>query len=245
MQAADELAQLGQGQHGLVVRGGDGQPDRFGFGVEPLPGHAEVHGQRDQPLLRAVVQVPLDPAAFGVGRVDQVGAAAGQRLDPQRQLLAGPRAEQRPGQPLVRPGHLPGQPGPDGKQHRQQGTAGPGDHRQRVESELAPGRGREPRPGQPRRGPGGPGRGGDLHPERRPDPRPLQQGEPLHHPRQQHQHQHVDGDEDRGVLPAARPPAPGSPAPPPRSAGGPAEQEASRPVPASRPARRSWSRARS
>ena len=78
MQAADELAQLGQGQHGLVVRRGDGLADGFGFGPETLAGHAEVHGQRDQPLLRAVVQVAFDPAAFGVGRGDQVGAAAGQ-----------------------------------------------------------------------------------------------------------------------------------------------------------------------
>ena len=30
--------------------------------IQLLPGHAEVHGQRGQPHLRAVVQVPLDPA---------------------------------------------------------------------------------------------------------------------------------------------------------------------------------------
>ena len=35
---------------------------------ETRPGHAEVHRQRDQPLLGAVVQVTLDPAALGVGR---------------------------------------------------------------------------------------------------------------------------------------------------------------------------------
>jgi len=31
----------------------------------------ERHRDRDQPLLRAVVQVALDPAALGVGRLDQ------------------------------------------------------------------------------------------------------------------------------------------------------------------------------
>ena len=101
MQAADELAQLGQGQHGLVVGRGDGLADGFGFGLEALPGHAEVHGQRYQPLLRAVVQVAFDPAAFGVGGGDQVGAAAGQRLDPLGQALAAAGPEQRPGQALV------------------------------------------------------------------------------------------------------------------------------------------------
>jgi hypothetical protein len=45
VQTADELAQLGQGQHGLVVRRGDGQADGLGLGVEALPGHAEGHGQ--------------------------------------------------------------------------------------------------------------------------------------------------------------------------------------------------------
>ena len=34
-------------------------------------GEAERHRQRDQPLLGAVVQVALDPAALGVGGVDQ------------------------------------------------------------------------------------------------------------------------------------------------------------------------------
>ena len=73
-----------------------------GASAEALPGHAEVHGQRDQPLLRAVVQVALDPAALGVGRGDDVGPAAGQRLDPLRQFLAAARARAAPG-PRPRP----------------------------------------------------------------------------------------------------------------------------------------------
>jgi hypothetical protein len=37
-----------------------------------------VHGQRDQPLLGAVVEVAFDPAPFGVGGGDDLGPAPGQ-----------------------------------------------------------------------------------------------------------------------------------------------------------------------
>ncbi len=42
----------------------------LGVVVEALPGGAEVHGQGDQALLGAVVEVPLDAAALGLGRAD-------------------------------------------------------------------------------------------------------------------------------------------------------------------------------
>ena len=77
---------------------------------EDGPGHAEVHGQRDQPLLGAVVQVAFDPAAFGVGGGDELGPAAGQRLDPHRQLLGAAGAEQAPGRGRVGPGDAPAPP---------------------------------------------------------------------------------------------------------------------------------------
>ncbi len=47
----------------------------FGMRVELLPGPAEVHRQRDELLLGAVVQVTFDAAALGVGRVNDAGAA--------------------------------------------------------------------------------------------------------------------------------------------------------------------------
>ena len=50
------------------------------------PGQAEVHGEGDQPLLGAVVQVALDPPPFGVGGVEHAGPALGEVLDPARQL---------------------------------------------------------------------------------------------------------------------------------------------------------------
>jgi hypothetical protein len=78
MQAADELAQLRQRRDSLLVRRGDRLADRFRLAVEALPGHAEVHGQGNQPLLRPVVQVALDPAALGVGGGHRAGPAAGQ-----------------------------------------------------------------------------------------------------------------------------------------------------------------------
>jgi hypothetical protein len=111
VQAPDELPQFRQRQHGFVVRVGDRPAHGFRRVGETLPGHAEVHGQGDQPLLRAVVQIPFDPAALGVGRGDGVGPAAGQRLDPLRQFFAAGRPEQRPGRCSVRPRDLPGQPG--------------------------------------------------------------------------------------------------------------------------------------
>ena len=61
--------QLGQGRLGFLVGVCDGLVgllDGRGLGL----GHAQVHGQRDQPLLGAVVQVPLQAAPLGVARLD-------------------------------------------------------------------------------------------------------------------------------------------------------------------------------
>ena len=61
MDAAGQVAQLDQGVLGALVRGVDQLPDvGIGVGRELLPGHAEIHGQRGQPDLRAVMQVLLD-----------------------------------------------------------------------------------------------------------------------------------------------------------------------------------------
>ena len=69
MQAADQVAQLGEGGLGLLVRLGDRLLRLLG-GARLGPGHAQVDGEGHQPLLRAVVQVPLEAAPLGVGRVD-------------------------------------------------------------------------------------------------------------------------------------------------------------------------------
>ena len=118
MQPPDELAHLGQRQHGFLVRVGDRPQHRLWPFGETCPGHAEVHRQRDQPLLGPVVQVTLDPAALGVGRGDDLGPALGQRLEPEREFLALARSEQRPGQHLVGARHLLGEPGRGEQQRR-------------------------------------------------------------------------------------------------------------------------------
>src|ERR1035441_9987248 len=66
----------------------DGLPGGLWYVSEGGSGHAQVHRQGDQLLLRSVVQVAFDAAALGVGRGDDLGPAAGQRVDPLGQLLA-------------------------------------------------------------------------------------------------------------------------------------------------------------
>jgi len=60
--APDQVTQLGKGLLGLDVR----PVNQLAGGVRVVGelrlGPAELHGQRDQPLLRAVVQVTLDPS---------------------------------------------------------------------------------------------------------------------------------------------------------------------------------------
>ena len=97
VQAADEAAQLGQRLLRLVVRLLDG-PSRLGrrVGRQRRTGHPEVEGERGEALLGAVVEVALDPAALGVGGVDDPGTRLLERGDPRRELLAPRLAEHRP-----------------------------------------------------------------------------------------------------------------------------------------------------
>ena len=50
-------------------------------GVELVAGQPQVHRQRHQPLLGAVVEVALDPAALGVAGLDDPRAGGAQLLD--------------------------------------------------------------------------------------------------------------------------------------------------------------------
>ena len=68
--AAGQLAQLGQGQRELVARGGHQLLGVARVVPDPALDQRQLQGQRDQALLRAVVQVALDAAPLGVGRGD-------------------------------------------------------------------------------------------------------------------------------------------------------------------------------
>ena len=67
----------------------------LGVAVEALLGHAEVERERDEPRLRAVVQVALDALQLGGGGVDRAGARLGQDLDALLELPAA-RGRARP-----------------------------------------------------------------------------------------------------------------------------------------------------
>ena len=70
MHAARELAQLADGDLQLIDRGVEHSRARAGRRRAALGG-AQLQRERDEPLLRAVVEVPLDPAPLGVaGRDD-------------------------------------------------------------------------------------------------------------------------------------------------------------------------------
>ena len=69
-----EVAQL---LDGLLEVGGDLVEHLLGgigVGIGQLAGETRAHRERDQVLLRAVVEVALDPAPLGVGGVDNAGA---------------------------------------------------------------------------------------------------------------------------------------------------------------------------
>ena len=73
---------------------------RSGFSRQHLLGEPNVHAQRDQPGLRPVVQVALDPAQLGRGGVHRLGAGLGQLAYLGGHRLPG-RGQQRCGGPAM------------------------------------------------------------------------------------------------------------------------------------------------
>ena len=90
MDAARELAQLLDGGLRLDARLGDELLRAVGIGREALLGEAERHGHRHHPLLRAVVQVALDPPALIVGRGEDALARPAQVVDALAQRTRAP-----------------------------------------------------------------------------------------------------------------------------------------------------------
>jgi hypothetical protein len=120
MQAPDEIAQLRQRLLRLLVRGRHGiAHGRVGFSQRGA-GDAEIHRQRHQPLLGAVVQVALDPTTLGVGRLDRRCPAGRQRLDAPGEHLGGRRLQQRPAQRQVGRGGAAGEAARGHQQPRSQ-----------------------------------------------------------------------------------------------------------------------------
>ena len=113
----------------LAPRLGEELLRRGGIGGELLLGHAEAHAERDEPRLRAVVQVALDPPQLRLLLVDRTGARLLEHRDPL--LRAAPRegdggvqeqgdgeSEDRPERPEVAlAGHGPDENEEDGE-HR-------------------------------------------------------------------------------------------------------------------------------
>jgi hypothetical protein len=102
--AAGQFAQLGQRLLRLLA----GRLDqRLQLGIDPgqaAARHAERQGQRDQPLLRPVVQVALEPAAFGVPGLHDPGPGRPHQLQLRLDLGLQPgmlqgHARRRRGQP--------------------------------------------------------------------------------------------------------------------------------------------------
>jgi hypothetical protein len=70
-----QLAQLGHGQGGGVLRLGQERGGASGVDGEGGPGDGQVEGEPDEALLRPVVQVPLDAAPLPVDAGGEAGPA--------------------------------------------------------------------------------------------------------------------------------------------------------------------------
>jgi uncharacterized membrane protein YdfJ with MMPL/SSD domain len=87
-QTARKVAQLAEGAERGVPRPAHGLPSRVRITGELLLGHPQVHRQRHQARLSAVVQVSLDPFELLVGRHDHVGARGGELAHASVEALA-------------------------------------------------------------------------------------------------------------------------------------------------------------
>ena len=102
--AADQVANLGQGLARLLLAVGEQLLRGGRIGVDPFAGEAEVDGQQHEPLLGAVVQVALDPVELARLDVEDGRPALLERLHLPSELAALRRAEQ-PGDHRAMEGH--------------------------------------------------------------------------------------------------------------------------------------------
>ena len=78
MEAARKLAELLERERKLFPRPAEDLRRRLGIDPEPGLGEPEGERERDEALLGAVVEVPLEPPPLGVGRVDEARARPAQ-----------------------------------------------------------------------------------------------------------------------------------------------------------------------
>ena len=119
MDAAGQVTQLGDGLLGAAVGGGDqlqdplqvGLPGPVDHAAELLGGQPQLHGDGDHLRLRAVVQVPLDPAQPRGRVVHQAGPGPLQLTHPPRKRAVGdsdvPVAERQVRRPCRQERHRP------------------------------------------------------------------------------------------------------------------------------------------
>src|SRR5205807_6524907 len=86
--AARKLTELPERLVELALRGDDEFARGFGIAVEFRDGDPQLQRERDEALLRAVVEVPLEPAAFRVAGLDDARTRC-------RELLVGIRVRER------------------------------------------------------------------------------------------------------------------------------------------------------
>ena len=96
--APSEISDVGQSAFCFSVGLLEELPGGRGIGRNLLPGHTELHGQGDESLLGAVVQVAFDPAAFGQSRRKHPRTAVGQLLHALGEPGTPARPQQRPSQ---------------------------------------------------------------------------------------------------------------------------------------------------
>ena len=95
MDPGRQLAQLLDRRAGVGERVVDRRAGRVGIGL-PLPARGlEAEHERDEPLLRAVVEVARQAAALGVAGLDDAGARGAQRLELRAQLDLEPAVLER------------------------------------------------------------------------------------------------------------------------------------------------------
>ena len=88
MEAPGKLAELLKRERELLARAGEDARCRLGLRPKLRLGEPQRERQRDEPLLRAIVEVPLESPPLGIGSFDETGSRTTHLL-----LVALPRGD--------------------------------------------------------------------------------------------------------------------------------------------------------